>query len=230
MDTKTIKIRREKLKKLINKDQNEYSALMYFLISNNKLDLVINQMNDINIIPNTTCIVKKGYLTTEEHFLSVLYHVINIINTDFWIVRKKNNIIEYMLTHPNSSKILLSKKYIGNNDFIPYYLYNIKKLCIYGLCDILKFVYKTGTIIRFFKDNDIDIFNFNLTRKKDVENIYNTLILICICNYSSYGLYYIFNFNVDEKMRDMCTTQLEMLIEKTEKIKDKASEFLKLFY
>lgn len=230
MDTKLLEKRKEKLKKILNKDQHEYCALMYFLISNNKLDSVIKQMDNINIIPNTTCLVKKGYLTTEEHFLEVLYHVINQINTDFWTVRKKNTIIEYMLTHPNSAKLLLSKKYIGNNDFIPYYQFNIKKVCIYGFCDILKFVYKTKTIVKFFKDNNVDIYNFNLTRKQDVENIYNILVLICMCNYSSYGLYYIFNFNVNPKMRDMCTVQLEMLIEKTEKIKDKARDFLNILH
>ena len=48
-----------------------------------------------------------------------------------------------------------------------------------------------------------------------------------MCNYASFGLYYIFNFNVDSRMKDMCTIQLEMLIEKTEKIQDKARDFLK---
>ena len=51
-----------------------------------------------------------------------------------------------------------------------------------------------------------------------------------MCNYYSYGLYYIFNFNPHPKTRDMCTVQLEMLIEKTEKIKDKAREFLKILH
>lgn len=227
MENKILEKRKEKLKQILNKEQNEYCTLMYFLITNNKLDSVIKQMDDINIIPNTTCLVKKGYLTTEEHFIEVLYHVINCINTDFWTVRKKDTIIEYMLIHPKSSKLLLSKKYIGNNDFIPYYQFNIKKICIYGFCDILKFVYKTDTIVNFFKNHNVDICNFNLKRKKDVENIYNILILICMCNYASFGLYYIFNFNVDSRMKDMCTIQLEMLIEKTEKIQDKARDFLK---
>jgi len=230
MDAKLLNKRKTRLKKLLNKNQHEYSPLMYFLINNNKLDIVIDKMDDINIIPNTTCLVKKGYLTTEEHFLEVLYHVINSINTEFWTVRKKNTIIEYMLSHPNSSKLLLSKKYIGNNDFIPYYQHNIKKICIYGFCDILKFVHKTETIVSFFKDNNVDIFNFNLTRKKDVDNIYEILILICMCNYSEYGLYYIFDFNINPKIRNMCTIQLEMLIEKTEKIQDKAREFLKYLH
>ena len=56
MENKILKKRKEKLKQILNKEQNEYCALMYFLITNNKLDSVIKQMDDINIIPNTTCL------------------------------------------------------------------------------------------------------------------------------------------------------------------------------
>lgn len=225
MDTKLLRKRKEKIKRILKKQQNEYCALMYVLVNNNSLDYVISKMDDINIIPNTTSLVKKGYLSSEEHFLQVLYHVINSINIDFWTVVNKNYITELILKHPKSAKVLLSKKYIGNNSFIPYYQFNIKKTCIYGFCDILKFVYKTETIVDFFKKNNVDIHNFNLKRKKDVENIYNTLVMICMCNYSLFGLYYIFNSEIDPKLRDMCTIQLEMLIERTRKIEDKAREF-----
>lgn len=203
---------------------------MYFWLCNGKLDNIICKMDDVKIITNTSSIVKKGYLTSEEHFLEVLYHVINTINIDFGFVKMKNSIMELMIKNPKSYKLLLSKKYIGNNNYIPYYQLNFKKFCLFNFLEILNFVDKTPIIVHFFKSNNIDINNIKLNRKADVENLYSILLLICLCNGTSYGLYYIFEYKPNPKSKDICTIQLEMLIEKTMKIKDKAISFLEAIH
>ena len=207
--------RKKKLLKLLEKDFSEHSALSYLLIRTGKLDNVIKKMNNEITIPNATCLVKKGYLSSEEQFIDVLYHVIRRINVNFWFLTEKNTIIEAILNFDETLPLLLNKNYVGNNDFIPFYNYHTEKACVCNFYKILKFIDRSILIDNFLKDNKINIDKFNLNSEKDVEKLFNLLRLICICNCNSYHLFYIFSDNMNERNKNMYKTQIEILIERT---------------
>lgn len=51
--------RKEIMKRIIEKNFYENSALVYLMITTGKLDKAIQRLDNIKTIPNTTCMVKK---------------------------------------------------------------------------------------------------------------------------------------------------------------------------
>lgn len=86
---------------------------------------------------------KKSYLTSEEQFIEVIEHIISRFNTDFWFLRKNGNtFIECILTRKDILPLLFSKKYIGDNSYIPYYTLEVKKSLYYEFLHNIKFYRK----------------------------------------------------------------------------------------
>ena len=133
--------------------------------------------NKVNIKINT--VIKKGYFTSEEQFLSILDSFItylsNILN-NITLLEK----IFSMCVNNEHGKVLLSKKYIFDNDNINYF-YNKFNLMIinnfYNNLLILKneLTYELDTI-------DIDLNKFNINNSKDVKKITRILGDICFVN------------------------------------------------
>lgn len=219
--------RKKTLKKIIEKDYNLNNAIILLLINSKKLDQVIQKINNKVTITNTTCIIKKGYLTSEEQFLDIIHHIINRFNTDFWFLKKYGNyIMEIILCQRETIPLLLTKKYLGDNKYIPYYQLEFQKICIINFYKILKYIDYTEIIYTFLQDYKIDIQNFKLSNIHDVTKLYNTLRLICLCNCNSYGLLYLFDSYINEKTKLMYQIQLENLIEKTYELKDIAQKII----
>lgn len=80
-----------------------------------------------------------------------------------------NTFIECILTCNDTLPLLCSKKYIGNNSYIPYYTLEFKKACIINFYRILNSIEKSVIIYNFLKENQIDLNNFNLNDIKDVD-------------------------------------------------------------
>lgn len=223
--------RKRELRKIIRKDYNLNNATILLLINNGKLDHVIQLLDDENTITNTTCLVRKGYLTSEEQFIEILHHIIYRFYVDFWFLKKYGNyIMESILCYEETIPLLLTKKYLGDNQFIPYYQIEFKKICIINFYKILKFINCSEIVYSFLQDYEIDIQNFKLDEIQDVTKLYNALRLICLCNCNSYGLLYLFDPYMNEKTKLMYQTQIEELVEKTYKIKDIATNFLEAIY
>lgn len=219
--------RKRKLRKIIKKDYNLNNAIILLMIDNGKLDQVIQLLNDEITTTNTTCLVKKGYLTSEEQFLEILHHIIYRFNVDFWFLKKYGNyIMESILCSEEAIPLLLTKKYLGDNQYIPYYQIKFKEICIINFYKILKFIDCTEIIYTFLKDYKIDIQNFKLDEIQDVTKLYDALRLICLCNCNTYGLLYLFDPYMNEKTKPMYQIQVEELIKKTYEIKDVAKKLI----
>lgn len=223
----SIKERKRELRKVIKTENNLNSAIILMMINDKKLDHVIESLDNEITPTNTTCLVRKGYLTSEEQFIDVLHHIMFRFNVDFWFLKKYGNtIIETVLCYEDTIPLLLTKKYLGDNNFIPYYELEFKKICIINFYKILKFIDYTEIIQQFLDDYKIDIQNFNINKIQDVDKLYNALRLICLCNCNSYGLLYLFNPLMNEKTKSMYQVQLGYLLENTYELKDLAQELI----
>ena len=116
----SIKERKRELRKVIKKENNLNSAIILMMINNKKLDHVIESLDNEITPTNTTCLVRKGYLTSDEQFIDVLHHIMFRFNVDIWFLKKYGNtIIETVLCYEDTIPLLLTKKYLGDNNFIP---------------------------------------------------------------------------------------------------------------
>ena len=167
------------LRIVLNSEYIQNKNLIFTFLLGDTLDNYINSLDDnkVNIKINT--VIKKGYFTSEEQFLSILDRFItylsNILN-NITLLEK----IFSMCVNNEHGKVLLSKKYIFDNDNINYF-YNKFNLMIinnfYNNLLILKneLTYELDTI-------DIDLNKFNINNSKDVKKITRILGDICFVN------------------------------------------------
>lgn len=167
------------LRIVLNSKYIQNKNLIFTFLLGDTLDNYINSLDDnkVNIKINT--VIKKGYFTSEEQFLSILDSFItylsNILN-NITLLEK----IFSMCVNNEHGKVLLSKKYIFDNDNINYF-YNKFNLMIinnfYNNLLILKneLTYELDTI-------DIDLNKFNINNSKDVKKITRLLVDICFVN------------------------------------------------
>lgn len=167
------------LRIVLNSEYIQNKNLIFTFLLGDTLDNYIKSLDDnkVNIKINT--VIKKGYFTSEEQFLSILDSFItylsNILN-NITLLEK----IFSMCVNNEHGKVLLSKKYIFDNDNINYF-YNKFNLMIinnfYNNLLILKneLTYELDTI-------DIDLNKFNINNSKDVKKITRILGDICFVN------------------------------------------------
>lgn len=167
------------LRIVLNSEYIQNKNLIFTFLLGDTLDNYIKSLDDnkVNIKINT--VIKKGYFTSEEQFLSILDSFItylsNILN-NITLLEK----IFSMCVNNEHGKVLLSKKYIFDNDNINYF-YNKFNLMIinnfYNNLLILKneLTYELDTI-------DIDLNKFNINNSKDVKKITRILGDICFIN------------------------------------------------
>lgn len=167
------------LRIVLNSEYIQNKNLIFTFLLGDTLDNYIKSLDDnkVNIKINT--VIKKGYFTSEEQFLSILDSFItylsNILN-NITLLEK----IFSMCINNEHGKVLLSKKYIFDNDNINYF-YNKFNLMIinnfYNNLLILKneLTYELDTI-------DIDLNKFNINNSKDVKKITRILVDICFIN------------------------------------------------
>lgn len=167
------------LRIVLNSKYIQNKNLIFTFLLGDTLDNYIKSLDDnkVNIKINT--VIKKGYFTSEEQFLSILDSFItylsNILN-NITLLEK----IFSMCVNNEHGKVLLSKKYIFDNDNINYF-YNKFNLMIinnfYNNLLILKneLTYELDTI-------DIDLNKFNINNSKDVKKITRILGDICFIN------------------------------------------------
>lgn len=167
------------LRIVLNSKYIQNKNLIFTFLLGDTLDNYIKSLDDnkVNIKINT--VIKKGYFTSEEQFLSILDSFItylsNILN-NITLLEK----IFSMCVNNEHGKVLLSKKYIFDNDNINYF-YNKFNLMIinnfYNNLLILKneLTYELDTI-------DIDLNKFNINNSKDVKKITRILGDICFVN------------------------------------------------
>lgn len=213
---KNIITRKKIMKKTIEKNFTENSSFIYLLITTGKLDPIIEQLDEEDIVLNTTSLIPKGYLTSEEQFLMVIEHIIHRIHIDFWFLKRSGNTITtFILTDKHSTPLLLSKKYIGNSEFISYYDLEVKKACIISFYHTLMYIDKTDLINTFLEENQISLEDFDLDNIDHINRLYQCFRLICLCNCNTYELMYLFGETITENNRSMYSFQIEELIKMT---------------
>ena len=172
-----MKQKKEELKEEILNTTSKYDYLILKLINENKINELINNINNRKTKINVTSLYKKKYLTANEQFLYLLNNTIYYFKEQFYFLNNNIDlIITILLQNKNNTKNLLCKKYIGKNSNIPFYDKNIKKLIINNYYNNLKTLSKESLIIKNYRKEH------NLLTEKEINTIYNNLLELSLCN------------------------------------------------
>ena len=172
-----MKQKKEELKEEILNTTSKYDYLILKLINENKINELINNINNRKTKINVTSLYKKKYLTANEQFLYLLNNTIYYFKEQFYFLNNNIDlIITILLQNKKNTKYLLCKKYIGKNSNIPFYDKNIKKLIINNYYNNLKTLSKESLIIKNYRKEH------NLLTEKEINTIYNNLLELSLCN------------------------------------------------
>lgn len=95
-----------------------------------------NLLNHEKLDKSIGILIDNGFLTGEEQFISLLtFLTIRIIEKFNFLKIDKLKLVSCIIYENKNYKFLLAKKYIGNNDNIPYYQNNIRKFIIDGFLE-----------------------------------------------------------------------------------------------
>lgn len=183
------KRKKELIKIALSKYTN--GGIIFILINEGNLDHIISKITDEITPTNSKAIIKEGYLTGNEQFISILTGMISYFSSNFITVKHKENALIYILekTIPN---FMLCKNYWGDNSFIPYYTRNMNKLFVKNFYDNIKFIYDEYS--DFFKSVNISI-NLKTNKIKDVNLLLDFMIRLvwCNCTFNQFSIDYIFS-------------------------------------
>ena len=121
-----IYIKKLKLKRQIIKSSNiVYKWLILQLLSEKTLDEKIYKLNNKKVEINCSTLLKKKHIKLETQFINIIDNFITYFLNTFDCFEALKDIISLCLT--NDSEIFYSDKYLYNNDYIDYYIYNYNK-------------------------------------------------------------------------------------------------------
>ena len=165
--------RKKELYSLAIKSNTFYKNNLIDMIKGNYLDNIINEINDIHTTDiNNSCLIKNGYLTGNEQFISLLtFLIIKTIENFNFIKINKTELLSHIFYNNNNYQFLLVKKYIGNNDNIPYFRYHIKRFIIDGFIEnAIELIEESKIIKDFFTKEKIKL-SVEIKSIKKVEKI-----------------------------------------------------------
>lgn len=176
--------RKKELYGLAIKSDTFYKKNLIDIISGNYINNIINEINDIPTIDiNNSCLIKKGFLTGNEQFISILtFLIIKTIENFNFIKINKTELMSHIFYNNDKYQFLLTKKYIGNNDNIPFYRYHIKRFIIDGFIkNAIELIDESKIINDFFIKEKIKL-SVGIKSIKKVEKILLLLQKIAYSN------------------------------------------------
>lgn len=181
--------RKEEIKKIAVREKSN-GGFIYQMIERGNLDHLIEKITDKRTKTFYCSFTPKGYLSGTEQFVDVLCEFIHYFDSSFAPLTYKYVFLS-ALFEKRSPEFLLCKKYWGNNKYIQYYQYNIRKFLVENMYDNIKFIYSDCGVKSFFNSLGIND-KLSLKREKDVDKLFNFMKEIVWCNYNEYSLSSVF--------------------------------------
>ena len=204
---KVMKKKKNMLKMVISsKNILNKSFIIRFLLDDT-LDSYIERLDEEDVLIGIDSFIKKGFLTSEEQFISILD---NFITYFFDIVSDVNfgeNVFKVCI-NTKVWDIFLDKKYFYDNDNMEYFYYHFNLIIIdsfYHNLNLLK-----NDLIYELDSLSLDMNRFYIKRKSDVKKIVTLLSDICFVNKNrSYMLFSLFNRM--DRSRELALNHFEIL-------------------
>ena len=147
----------DKLCEYIFKDEKiNNSAFIYELLSyNHYLIDILNEVNDKPVVCNVDPSIK---VTAEQQVICLLNRMIDRFNSHFPFLHKYRKwLFGHLLSYEETRQYLLSKHYLGDNDYIKFFENSINRIFVRNFYRNLEFV--MDDYIDIFKEKKINYKN-----------------------------------------------------------------------
>lgn len=194
-----LRERKEQLLKDVlesNKIGTSQNLCIYNLIKNGYLDETIKKLDNKSVKSNVD---SNDVYTANEQFLCLLNRLVNMIADDF-IVGSNINITTQLILEGCKQEYLdeylLCKYYIGDNNYINFFIYQLTRIEISNFYHNLKNYIDTRIISYLIKEK-IDIQKLDISNEKHIQKIKKLLKKICLANFEdSFEKVFLFD-NID---------------------------------
>lgn len=187
--------KKKKLYRAIKKSNLKISnrALILSLLDNDTLDNTIKKIDKSDVKVIKSPLIKKGYLTGYEQFISILDKFISYALDLIY----NHELIEIILMNLSDKKILLSKRYVYDAENIEYYQYNFNYLIVYNFFNNLIKLKKDLSIE--LKKINLELDNMNLDNIVDTQKLVNIISEIIFINKNNYIISSLFTSISEER-------------------------------
>lgn len=203
-------INKKKKRKILNIIPNNYEhkQIIKEIIEDGILDEYIKKLDNKKSYIGNTALVKKGYLTSEEQFVSIINNFITYIFNELVISKDFKKIIEECIKS-DKNNTLLFKNYAYDNKYIKYFTRN------YNLMIINNFYNNAVKLKEELKDDfnkiNLNIDKINLNKDEDIKEVLEILDEICLINKNHYALLTMF-IPITKENYKLTSKQWSMLI------------------
>ena len=167
------------------------------------LDNIIIKIDDVGVPSN----VKPNEITSSyKQFIDLLNRFIYWFQENFFYLRLETSAIIETLIKTNYSmfeKYLLSKHYLGDNNYIDFFKDSIYRIMISNFVKNIKYITE---IMKLFKIKKIDIKNINDYTLEEVVKIKSLLSDIVFCSTSSFRCFNLFQdieYFLNKKLKEI---------------------------
>lgn len=175
----SINEKKEELKSLSLKEYPN-GCMLYYLLDKGMIDHIVLKLKNNKVKSKYFVLSNKGYLTSEENFINTFMEFIDFFDSSFPTLKNKIIYISDVLEEkvPN---FMINSYYFGDYDYIKYFDYNMKKICVENFYNNIKVVYDEHK--DFFKSHGISN-KMSLISRKNVDRLFELLQEFVWCCYN----------------------------------------------
>lgn len=176
---KEIINKKQQLEKIILESRYPYSLLVYKLIHQNCFKKTINKIDNIGVPCNVN---PKEIVPADEQFIRLLDRFIEFFDNTFYFLHNDSYLYIKRIIETNYKeleKFLLSKHYLGDNDYIDFFDDSIYRIIITNFVKNISFV---PNLKKLFINEEIPIKKINRYTLEEVRKIKDLLSDIVLAN------------------------------------------------
>lgn len=187
-----VEKKKKLLKEIVLNSKYSYDMLVYRLLSKNVLDDIITKIDNVPVECN---IDSSEWISADEQFIQLLDRFICYFRNTFFTICSSEYIIE-MIINTNKDRIreyLLSKHYLGDNNYIDFFNESIYKIFISNFVQNSSYI---PLINNLFIKEKLEIKNINDYNLNEILKIVTLISDLLLCSNGKNSVIYIF-YNID---------------------------------
>lgn len=173
--------KKEDLKKIVLETNYPYSMWIYKLIQEDRFEKTIKKIDNVGVPCNVN---PKEITSADEQFLQLLNRFINFFNNSFYFLHTDVYFYITRIIDSNYSKLekyLLSKHYLGDNSYIPFFQDSAYRIIVTNFVKLLPL---SKNLQKLFKKEKIAIKSINGYTLEEILKINNLLSNIVLANHN----------------------------------------------
>lgn len=191
----------DKLCEYIFKDEKiNNSAFIYELLSYNSY--LINILNEVDNKPVVCNVDPNVKVTAEQQVICLLNRMIDRFDSHFpFLYRYRKWVFSHFLSYEETRQYLLSKHYLGDNNYIKFFENSINRIFVRNFYRNLEFV--MDDYIDIFKERKINYKNLSLDKPTHLRQLLDLLSDFTYCFHDHINIIFLFE-SIEDRVTMFC--------------------------